>query len=116
REHLLLAGDQALLQAAVNVDPDQLEVVAGVRAPDPARGALPTRAQRPQRDPLADLEPGAAVASERRDRGRDLVALHARELRTPGGVGQLAGEEVVVRAADADRLGCDQHLAGTGVR
>ena len=41
----------------------------------------------------------------------DLVALHAGKLRTPRGVGQLAGEEVVVRAADADRLGADQHLA-----
>ena len=70
REHLLLAGDQLLLQATVDVDPDQLEVVAGVRPPDRARVALPARAQGPQRDPLADLELGAAVTSERGDRGR----------------------------------------------
>ncbi len=65
---------QQLLQAAVDVDPDQLEVVARVRAPDAARVALPAREQRPQRDPAADHELRAAVGPDaprswRRPRG-----------------------------------------------
>ena len=50
REDLLLADAQVLLQAAVEVDPDQREVVAGVGAADAARVAVPAGVQRIQRD------------------------------------------------------------------
>ena len=59
---------------------------------------------------------GAAVRPQGDDRRADLVPLDAGELRTAGGVRQLAGEEVVVRTADADRLRAHDHLAGAGLR
>ena len=74
RKHLILTGGQPLLQAAVDVDPDQLEVLAVVRAADAARVAVPARLQRPYRDALAGRQLRAAVRPDaprscRRPRG-----------------------------------------------
>jgi hypothetical protein len=67
REDLLLADvDSSWLQAAVDVDPDQLEVVARVRAPDAARVAVPAGVQRPQRHALADARARAAARRQAR--------------------------------------------------
>src|SRR5579863_9937192 len=81
RVDLCLPDPQLLLQAAVLVDADQREVVAGVRAPDAARIAVPAGVQRVERDALADDELGTAAGSERLDRRADLVALDAGERR-----------------------------------
>ena len=78
--------------------------ITRVRAPDAARVALAAGAQRPQRDAPSDLELGPAPVPDGDDRPRDLVALDARELRAARRVGELAGEEVVVGAADPDGL------------
>jgi hypothetical protein len=69
-----------LLEAAVEVNPDQLEVVAGVVAADAARITVPARLQRVDSDPLTCLELVAAVRAERGDRPRELVSLNPREL------------------------------------
>ena len=102
---------------AVDVNPDQLEVLAVVRAPDAARIAVAAHLQRPDRDPLPRRPaPGGSQGPTDNDRGADLVAEHPRELRAPRLLGQLAREEVVVRAADPDRFGMDHDFARAGVR
>ena len=59
-------SDQQLLEAAVEMDADQPEVVARVRAADAARVALPARAQRPHRHPRptasSSRQPGPIAA------------------------------------------------------
>ena len=111
---VLRASHSRSCKPAVDVDPDQLEVVARVRAPDAARVALAARVQRPHRDAPAgrQLRRGNP-ARRRRSCPPTSWPWHARELRAAGRVGQLAGEEVVVRAADPDRLGMDHDLART---
>ena len=66
RKHLLLADTQQLLKPAVDVDPDQLEVIAGIRAPDRAGVAVAARAQRATAPP-AD-RPRARRGSPGRER------------------------------------------------
>ena len=105
---------ELLLKPAVDVDADELEVVAGVGPPDAAGVAAPAGADRQHRHPLAVGEVGPAVRPHRGDGGADLVAEDPGELGAAGGVGHLAGEQVVVRAAQSHRLGPDEHLAGAG--
>src|SRR5581483_7479702 len=114
RIDLLLGHGELLLQAAVDVDPDQLERVARIGATDAARITLPAGLQRPQSYALADLELTPAPWPDGHHAAADLMALDPRELRPAGRLGQLAGEEVVVRAADADRLGRDHYLVRPG--
>ena len=83
REGVVGVDPQQLLQASVDVDPDQLEVVARVAAADAARVAMAARVQRPERDPSADRQPFVAVGTDGGDPGCRLVSLHARELRSP---------------------------------
>ena len=65
RKHLFLWRNQVLLQAAVEVDTDQPEVVARVRPPDAARVAVPARHQGPQGNELPDGQLITAPGAER---------------------------------------------------
>jgi hypothetical protein len=113
REHLVLGRDEMLLQAAVEVDPDQLEVVARVRSSDAARVAVTTRDQWPDRDELAHGELLTAAGSQRRDPRSDLMPKNPRKLRAARLLRELTEEEVVIGSADSDGLGREQHLAVT---
>jgi hypothetical protein len=107
-EHLCGRDAEELLQAAVAVDADQREVRAHVGAPDPARIAMPARLKRPDGDALAGLKEIRRVGAERLDHPGDLVTLNARELGAVHvGDDDLAGQEVEVRPAQADRLRAD---------
>ena len=106
---------QPLLQPPVDVDPDQLKPVARVRPLDAARVAVAARAQRVHGNPLPDRQLGPAPSPTATIVGRHLVALHAGELGPAGRLRELAGVEVEVRAAQADRLGRQQHLARPGL-
>src|SRR3954469_18958070 len=97
------------------MDADELEVAADVGAPDAARVAASARGQRPERHALPDLEARVAPFADDLDRRRDLVALHTREAPAPCRLGQGAVEEVVVRAAEADRVGSHDELAHPGI-
>ena len=115
REDLGLARRELVLKAPVEVDADQLEVVARVRASDAARVAMAAGVQRVHGHSLVDTQLRPTIRPDGGDRAGDLVALDAGELRTAGRIGQLAGKEVVIRAADADRLRVNDHLARTGI-
>jgi hypothetical protein len=112
REELVDGQREVLCEGAVDVDADEREVRADVRAPDRAGVALAAAAQRPDRHALALLQVRRRVRSELLDDRRDLVTLDLGELRAvDGGGDDLAGEEVVVRAAEPDRLRAQERLA-----
>ena len=116
REHLLLAGDQAAAAARRRRGSRSARScrrcsaarrctgsTARTRAAATARPAGRPRARRGSRGPSATI---VAATSWPCTRGNC----------EPPARRTARREEVVVRAADADRLGCDQDLAGTGVR
>ena len=84
REHLGLVDEEALLQTPVDVDADELEVVAGVGTSDTARIAPAAGAEWIQRNLLSSPQLGAAAGTEGDDGTRHLVTLHAGKSATAG--------------------------------
>jgi hypothetical protein len=97
------------------VDPDEADVRAHVPPADPARIAVTTRGQRPDRDALAGTQVGGSVRPHGFDDARELVALDARIQVRSDRVSEVSEEVVEVGSAETDRLRPHQHLAGPGL-
>ena len=88
--------------------PIRLMFAQTLLAPDSARIAAAARHERPHRDALAHLQPRRTVRADDFDDTGGLVSLDPRVALES----ELPEEVVEVRAADADSLGPDDHLAG----
>ena len=106
---------EPLLERAVRVDARQGDPHAGIATPEPAWITTTAGPDGPDRDPHPRREVVGRVRPELDDSRRRLVTLDPRIQRR--GVldrADVAEEVVEVRAAEADCLGSDQHLAGAG--
>ena len=101
--------EDEILQRAVVMHADQVDLAADVRPIGRAGPAATTPAHRPDGHPVADLE-RRARGIDRFDDGGELVTLHTGEQLLVGGT-ELVREEVQIRTADADGLDTEQGAA-----
>src|SRR5262249_15058372 len=110
RKAVARVGHRLLRVPAVDVVPGEAGSVAQVLLAGAAVAALAARPAQPRHaDAIADAEAGD-IGSDRRDGTDDLVAGDERELR----IGQLAVEDVQVRAADRAGVHAQEDLSRPG--
>jgi hypothetical protein len=114
RKRLRGRDREPLLERAVEVDADQPDPLASVAPSEPAGLAGAAGDHRPHGHALAGDEPRRAPRTDVLDDRRELVPLDARIQIVLGHRSEVGVEVVEVGAAEPDRLGAHDDLAGLG--